>query len=202
MLLSELVREMLPGSRIKQGQNLLSLNCCPFAADVALQGLPHLGLHSHLCPLPPLQRQASTPTRRPAQRVLCAGLVVLKSSCNLYYCFPRSDGVFWRNVCYLRCSARWVFCHRRCSVKQNGKQAHSFNRVLLLLSLTNQPLMAAGICWGRSSKVGIAEPRSSPSGSPWGAVHFPFLGIMPSSPSLLPPPKGDSSCTSLCISSH
>lgn len=47
VLLSELVREMPPGSRVKQGQNLLFLNCCPFAADVSLQGLPHSGLHSH-----------------------------------------------------------------------------------------------------------------------------------------------------------
>lgn len=189
---------MLPGSRVKQGQSLLFLNCCPFAADVALQGLPHLGLHSHLCP-PPLQCQASTPTSRPARRVFCAALVVLKGPCNLYYCFPRSDGVFWRNVRYLRCSTRWFFCHRRCSDKRNGKQAHSFNRVLLLLSLTHHPLTAAGICWGRSSEVGMAEPRSSLQEALEEPCSACSRGTMPSSPSLLPTPKD--SCTSLCISS-
>lgn len=105
VLLSELVREMLPGSRVKQGQNLLFLHCCPFAADVALQSLPHSSLLSHLCPT--LQCQASAPNTRPAWRALCAALVVLlKGVCNLYYCFPRSDGVFWRNVHYFRCSVR------------------------------------------------------------------------------------------------
>lgn len=174
VLLSDLVREILPGFQSQRGtkppiSQLLFFCCRCGSAGAATPGSPQ-----SFVPPPCNTKHQHPPADQ--HRGLCAALVVLKSPCNMYYCFPRSDGVFWRNARYLRCSARWFFCHHRCSDKQNGKQAHSFNRVLLLLSLTNQALTAAGICWGRSSKVGMAEPRSSPSGSPRGAVLFPLQG--------------------------
>lgn len=73
---------------------------------------------------------------------------------------------------------------------------------MLLLSLTDHPLTAAGICWGWSSKVGMAEPRSFPQEALEELCSSHCRGTMPSSPSLLPTPKEARSCTSLCTSSH